>query len=112
MSDAEQNQRLQEFVERVLHVAAQYISIFGKGVPGMLGTSAEWAGSHNEKAVQQLHRDTLAFAKAFTANDATTDELARQVEADLLVVTTLEVLTQEESDALIDELHNLSSGKI
>jgi uncharacterized membrane protein YeaQ/YmgE (transglycosylase-associated protein family) len=106
-------QRLEKFVEHVLHTNAQYAGIFGTSVPGMVGASAGSAASSNEQTVFHMHRDTLAFAKAISEGQTAEviQRLAKEVEGGLMMSITLGALSEKDGGVLLDELHSLITNR-
>ena len=104
-------QDLKNFVNRIFGVNPSYSSVLGSGIPGMAGTSIASIGasSSSSAVVSDLRKTTALFAekvsKQAPRNEITS--LAKTIEADLLTLRSLEQISEDLCNSLIDELHAL-----
>lgn len=107
---------LRQFVSKILSIDAPVINLFGGGIPGMAGDSAavQGATSSGSDVLAQLKDQTFHFAATYedpTSSSEAVKEIANAVEGSILNSSVLSIITGEEADTLIDQLHDIVSSR-
>jgi hypothetical protein len=111
---------LKSFVEEILGVNPQYknLNVFapGSNLPGMGGQSIITTGASNAgtDTIHHLQLATAEFAQRYRQNEVTPEQLkepAQKVEGLLMMSQTIEALSEQKTNHLIDALHTLMEAK-
>jgi hypothetical protein len=107
----ENDKLLQHFTDRIMRIDPSMANLFGQGFPGMQGSTAITGSSGSAaETIGQLRKATSAFIHEYkqdTPRRATLLKVAEYIEAPLNILQTLSILTIEETDGLLNEMHNL-----
>lgn len=104
--------KLHQFIESIINIEAPAQNLFGKGIPGMLGTSGpanQASETSSSQVIHQLKHDALELVRLHTKHldDKTIRHQCQKIEGSLLMATTLGIITETEANQLQDELQDI-----
>jgi len=111
MSKRKTSELLTKFVQRIMSIQPRSYNLLGRGMPGIGSSAIPFEGAFNSgmDVTQTLKKQTFEFALAIR-NHQTKDEIlehAKQVEGFILNSVVLNILTEQQSDSLVTELHTI-----
>jgi len=103
------NDKLKQFVEKILSIQAPAQNLFGRGIPGMLGASGaanQAAGTSSGDVVEKLKHEAIILAKMQSPHSSVKDftKRAETVEGLIRMAWTLSILTEAQANQLLREL--------
>ncbi len=103
---------IEKFVNKILSINAPVINMFGHGVTGMGGGAAieQSEGTSGNDITRQLKNTAIQFLKLIYRNKSITEEIldcVKKLEGLLRTEQVISVLSQKQSDQLINEMYEL-----
>ena len=102
---------LRHLIDKILAIDPTRLNLFGSGYPGFQGSTAIIGSSGSAaEVIAKLRRATMAFSNAYrqdTPNRSHLKKAAEYIEAPLMMLETLSIVSAKDVGALLDEMHKL-----
>ncbi len=101
--------KFKAFADKIMNINAPVINVFGDGVPGNVGSSTQGASTSAMDSIYQLRKETAKLGEELAKQDQDKTALAditKKIEGSLMTLGTLSVLSQEQIESFVNELHS------